>query len=105
MISSQDTLCWTCLNAVPDLEGTRGCSWSEELRPVDGWTVKKTKARYGATGYLVLGCPEYKFDEISCRMRGTKKCKNVHMDCDNCPFKKESVDERRVCKTTQEHSG
>lgn len=103
MISLPDTLCWTCLNAVPNYEGTIGCSWSEELKPVEGWKAKKTKSRYGKPGYLVIECPQYVYDKISCRMQGSKQCKTVHMMCKRCPFKKELTHGRRVCKTAQKY--
>ena len=38
-----ETLCWSCKNAVPNLEQTRGCSWSRELVPVKGWDAIETK--------------------------------------------------------------
>lgn len=101
MTSSPDTLCWTCLNAVPNLDGSIGCSWSKELKPVDGWKAKKTKSRYGKYGYLVMKCQEYEYDKISCRMQGSTHCKAVHMRCNSCPFKKELSHEGRICETTQ----
>ena len=102
MTSLPDTLCWTCRNAVPNLDGSRGCSWSKELKPVEGWTARKTHFRYGKFGFLVKKCPEYEYDKVSCRMQGSTYCKAVHMRCDYCPFKKELSDEGRVCQTTQE---
>lgn len=48
---STQTLCWDCQNAVPNKEGTRGCSWSRNLVPVDGIiTNEKGKITY---------CPEF----------------------------------------------
>lgn len=46
------TLCWDCENAC-----NGGCTWSEKLEPVDGWTAQKT-----ANGYVVHDCPEFKRD-------------------------------------------
>lgn len=61
-----DQLCWTCANAVPDLEG-HGCSWSLRLRPVPGWkaegAVVKAKDNRGYTitreTWHVYDCPKY----------------------------------------------
>lgn len=67
-IYTTPTLCWRCVNAVPD--GERGCSWSREFKPVDGWDAEPTlvRAKYGAfdhhkTGFIesfqVKACPEF----------------------------------------------
>lgn len=50
----RDTICWGCENAVPDLEGTRGCPWSREQKPVEGWMAEQDG------GYTVKECPLYK---------------------------------------------
>jgi hypothetical protein len=60
--SANDTLCWKCQNA------TGGCSWSQELKPVEGWVAKKTKIRLqrGANdidSFIVRKCPEFIPDE------------------------------------------
>lgn len=52
-----DTLCWTCINAVPDAAGKRGCSWSRENKPVRGWQAQPT-----AGSYVVRSCPAYQPD-------------------------------------------
>lgn len=49
--------CWTCQNACG------GCSWSSELKPVEGWKAKPTKikceeGRYSGS-YHIIYCPEY----------------------------------------------
>lgn len=60
----KNTLCISCINAVPTKDGTRGCSWSRSLKPVEGWTAEKHRKTY--TGgymditYMVTECPEYK---------------------------------------------
>lgn len=60
--NSSNTLCWTCENAVPSRDGSRGCSWSRGLQPVPRWTslcrfmqINKRIDVY----YEVLECPEY----------------------------------------------
>lgn len=61
------TLCWKCANAVPNREGTRGCSWSKEFKPVEGWDAEKTvlftgywnSKRFGTDSYIVKSCPEF----------------------------------------------
>ena len=62
MADLKTTLCWCCLNSVPD-RNERGCSWSRELHPVDGWRVTPRTIMYDAkpkTTYIVHGCPQYK---------------------------------------------
>lgn len=48
-------LCWRCENA------TGGCSWSKELKPVNGWKAIEVKrdADEGDT-YKILYCPLFK---------------------------------------------
>lgn len=67
------TICWRCLNAVPNKAGTRGCSWSRKFIPVEGWTAEatdiycqrwnsKTRTRENdksAISYIVRSCPEF----------------------------------------------
>lgn len=36
-----EQLCWNCKNAVPDMEGTKGCSWSRNLIPVPDCVYEK----------------------------------------------------------------
>lgn len=45
------TLCWSCKNACG------GCSWSKSLTPVKGWQAEKT-----LVSYLVIKCPNYRWD-------------------------------------------
>ena len=61
-----DTLCWTCQNAVPIPEG-KGCNWSRNLKPVEGWEAKKTIKRPSEgrmESYCVRSCPEYIPDPV-----------------------------------------
>lgn len=58
--NSKETLCWDCLNSVPNKE--RGCSWSERLEAVDGWQVKYSKS---ADSYIVKSCPNFILDPKS----------------------------------------
>lgn len=66
----KETLCWSCKNAVPDMEGKHGCSWSRKFEPVEGWetkvTKRKTKLFAKGTYYYVedegievVKCPEF----------------------------------------------
>ena len=62
----KDTLCWRCANAHPNLEKTRGCSWSRKLIPVEGWKAEKTtvycqrrEGRKLDESYIVRSCPEF----------------------------------------------
>ena len=53
MIQTKETLCVTC-----DKACRKGCSWADELIPVDGWTAEENKH-----GYLVIECPEYQKED------------------------------------------
>ena len=67
------SICWECENAVPNKEGTKGCSWSEEFIPVEGWEAKPAVIRSmwiskitnqpvprRVRSYCVTSCPEFK---------------------------------------------
>lgn len=69
------TLCWRCANAVPDREGERGCSWSREGKPVEGWKATRRDIRVCATAngkksesYRVEKCPQFKRDQAKRRV-------------------------------------
>ena len=53
MIEAHETICIYCANAC-----NSGCSWSESLTPVEGWTVIENK-----TGPRVIACPKFQKDE------------------------------------------
>ena len=53
-MSGNETICWTCKNTNGNI-----CSWfSEEMKPVDGWTAEFRPTSDGAS-YLVRKCPNY----------------------------------------------
>ena len=61
-----DTLCWNCINAVPNTQKGHGCDWSRRLIPVRGWTAESTTLRnYAAKeprdvpNYRVIACPDF----------------------------------------------
>lgn len=59
--SKNQTLCWTCKNAVPMLFGSdyvQGCEWSIDLKPVPGWKAKKTVCD-DRISYRVKTCPKF----------------------------------------------
>ena len=65
-----ETLCWRCDNAVPDRDGERGCDWSREGKPVEGWKATRRDIRVGTTGggkksesYRVKKCPQFRPDQ------------------------------------------
>lgn len=75
MIYASKTLCWRCANAVPNLAGTRGCSWSRKFIPVEGWDAVQTcvysqrwnsKKQESETipsrSFTVRRCPEFVSD-------------------------------------------
>ena len=58
-------LCEVCQHAVPNLKSgelARGCPWSKELKPVDGWSATKV-TKYKSNGefaydtYHIVSCP------------------------------------------------
>lgn len=63
------TICWACGNAVPDEEGTRGCPWSREGKPVEGWVAERRDILVQPTrpggekkrleSYCVITCPAF----------------------------------------------
>ena len=63
------TICWSCANAVPDADGERGCPWSREGRPVEGWVAERRDIRIQSArpgeerktveSYQVITCPEF----------------------------------------------
>ena len=63
------TICWACGNAVPDAEGERGCPWSREGKPVEGWVAERRdiriqpkrlgEERRAVESYQVITCPEF----------------------------------------------
>lgn len=65
---TKNTLCWSCQHAVPNYDGTRGCSWSREGKPVEGWDADPTVIRGyrytdDARSYHVKACPQFLEDE------------------------------------------
>lgn len=50
----EKSLCWQCENAC-----NRGCSWSDNFTPVDGWTARPETNAGGVDSYLVIQCPEF----------------------------------------------
>ena len=60
------SICWDCINAVPNPETGDGCSWSRSFIPVEGWTAREHKLMiYGDTAddcmsYQVISCPCFK---------------------------------------------
>jgi hypothetical protein len=62
--TKRESLCWTCANSVPNHEEGRGCSWSINFQPVDGWTATPTKLRAARNGppvdsFCVMACPKF----------------------------------------------
>lgn len=47
-----DTLCWHCINAVPDPIKNTGCSWSIRLKPVEGCIMTPGT-------YQITECPKF----------------------------------------------
>lgn len=71
------TLCWDCERACG------GCSWSQSLKPVHGWTATKLQMKTrtewnGQPGrdvasYIVHDCPQFKRDAVGYGMKWTEK--------------------------------
>lgn len=66
--AKQGSLCWSCINAVPSADGKRGCSWSRNGEPVEGWDAKmqRVKVNRGSSvvSYHVKSCPKYQKGRI-----------------------------------------
>jgi hypothetical protein len=83
-----ETLCWSCLNAVPDPAHGIGCEWSESKAtvPVPGWEAEYRPMHNGGGGkhdvpsYRVIKCPEY----INDSPRYEKDIPNVYHDPLKC---------------------
>lgn len=52
------SLCWKCYNSVPNIDGSRGCSWSINHKPVEGWEAVPVTTDCGNT-FRVITCPKY----------------------------------------------
>ncbi len=55
-----DTICWTCMRAVPT--GENDCPWASDTIPVKGWEAKSAKKHDYGRSYTVKKCPLYKED-------------------------------------------
>lgn len=55
------TLCWRCLNAVPNPKTGAGCSWSRSFQPVPGWDAEERPLNNprgeDIQSYFVKKCP------------------------------------------------
>lgn len=68
-VKFRQSLCWSCVHAVPNIEKRAGCSWSLEYKPVDGWRAIRrdlpkqsgvgTYGRSREESYMVEQCPQY----------------------------------------------
>ena len=59
------SLCWFCLNSVPNKRTGTGCSWSRKLQPVEGWEadrVENSTHHSKVKSYRVRTCPEFNRD-------------------------------------------
>lgn len=72
---NMQTLCWRCRHAVPRIENgryVRGCSWSIQLKPVDGWTATPVKKHENTCQEMrtwrVLACPNFAPDRDEDRL-------------------------------------
>lgn len=68
----QPTLCWDCHNA------TGGCPWSDNGKPVKGWTAKEVQKTNGKpySTYIIYDCPLFIRDAIN---GGLKKYKGENI--------------------------
>ena len=63
------TICWDCENAVPSADGGKGCPWSVNGQPVEGWKAKRQDVLVVVCGrrrkiesYMVKKFPMFKKD-------------------------------------------
>lgn len=79
-----ESKCWSCGNAVPNLITGAGCSWSKEFKPVDGWKADR-HILYKNTcreieSYHVKTCPLFRRDgEIRAWSHGRKRAEKPDM--------------------------
>ena len=76
------TLCWGCGNAVPDAEGERGCPWSREGKPVEGWVAERRDIRIqpkrpGEERRAVEKLPGHYMPGVCAGVRRTMKMKKL----------------------------
>ena len=68
------TLCWDCAKAVGH------CSWSADLKPVEGWTAtptrKKLRKDLEFESFVVYDCPEFKRDAFCNGLKRYKENEN-----------------------------
>lgn len=68
-----EQLCWDCINAVPDIEGIKGCSWSRDfilpegviaiprtIKGVSTWRGKEYQ--HNVQSYKIISCPQFRSD-------------------------------------------
>lgn len=69
--SVRNSLCWTCIHAVPSNEKGTGCSWSRSygITPVEGCEYKEKAVtnsdngkKRGVTLRTITRCPQYEWD-------------------------------------------
>lgn len=48
--AASPSLCWKCIHAVPSRDGSRGCSWMINLKPVEGWDAVESAKTYKVYG-------------------------------------------------------
>ena len=102
----KQSLCWSCVNAVPDEQG-HGCPWSRNGDEVEGWTVEQGK-NYLQT-YRVRKCPLYKHGDAVLKSHEvhdenfTKLCIAVVLQAAK-DYRKECLILKRIRKENKEHS-
>ena len=64
----RDTLCLHCTNAC-----NRGCSWSDDFTPVDGWEAEYNEK---LDSFYVISCPKF--------VEETEENKNRNLDTEGC---------------------
>lgn len=57
----ENSLCWKCANAC-----TSGCSWAENLTPVEGWTAEYNKK---SKTYCVKECPLFTPENVKAKRK------------------------------------
>lgn len=64
ILGKSETLCFSCVHAVPVESKGTGCPWSRDFRPVKGWDAEPTTLRLSAKAqdgsFFVRACPKFR---------------------------------------------
>lgn len=53
--AKRDSICWDCKKA----NASGDCEWANQLKPVDGWEIKKSRNAENNEVIKVISCPKF----------------------------------------------